>query len=158
MQLGVPAAVELLEGPIGWSRSALLVQQVQLVVAPSHGEQWALPVLQAMALGTPVIGTNWSGVHEHLSSLNGFPLSVERLVSRTVWMQSSYQLLMCQVPAAGLSGVHQWAEPNTTEMAAIMRQSFEAQDETRCSISSFVVLEKMLRAAGYWAYVHAFLL
>lgn len=48
-------------------------------VLASRGEGWGRPHAEAMAMGLPVLATNWSGTTEFLTSKNGFPLRVARL-------------------------------------------------------------------------------
>lgn len=63
------------------SNALLLTRQLVLQVIPSHGEGWGRPHMEAMACGTPVVATNWSGPTAFISEQNGFPLSIEaRLV------------------------------------------------------------------------------
>jgi hypothetical protein len=52
------------------------------VVIPSFGEGWGRPHVEALACGTPVIATNWSGVTAYLTPSNGYPIAIEdRLVA-----------------------------------------------------------------------------
>ena len=53
---------------------------VDVLVQPSRGEGWGLPMVEAMACGTPVIGTRWSGPAEFLTEENGYPLRTDGLV------------------------------------------------------------------------------
>ncbi len=48
---------------------------------PTRGEGWGRPQMEAMAMGLPVISTNWSGLTAFLNEETGFPISVERLVT-----------------------------------------------------------------------------
>jgi len=43
---------------------ASLYKTVDCLVSASHGEGFGLPVLEAMAVGTPVVVTNWSGLRD----------------------------------------------------------------------------------------------
>ena len=53
---------------------------VDVLVQPSRGEGWGLPMVEAMACGTPVIGTRWSGPAEFLTEENSYPLRTDGLV------------------------------------------------------------------------------
>ena len=53
-----------------------LYASVDALVQPSRGEGWGRPHVEAMAMGLPVLATNWSGVTEFLTSSNGYPLRV----------------------------------------------------------------------------------
>jgi glycosyltransferase involved in cell wall biosynthesis len=43
-------------------------------VLPSRGEGWGRPHTEAMAMGLPVIATNWSGPTEYMTEHNSYPL------------------------------------------------------------------------------------
>eukprot|EP00002_Diphylleia_rotans_P028544 TRINITY_DN5769_c0_g1_i1.p1 TRINITY_DN5769_c0_g1~~TRINITY_DN5769_c0_g1_i1.p1 ORF type:complete len:436 (+),score=94.33 TRINITY_DN5769_c0_g1_i1:85-1392(+) len=50
-------------------------------VLPSRGEGWGRPHAEAMAMGLPVIATNWSGTTEFLNEKTGYPIPVTGLES-----------------------------------------------------------------------------
>ena len=55
---------------------------------PTRGEGWGRPQIEAMAMGLPVISTNWSGVAAFLTERNGYPIQVDSLVEvREEWIQ-----------------------------------------------------------------------
>ena len=45
-------------------------------VIPSHGEGWGRPHMEAMACGTPVVFTNWSGPVAFIDCTVGYPISI----------------------------------------------------------------------------------
>lgn len=47
------------------------------LVVPSHGEGWGRPHMEAMACGTPVIATNWSGPTAFINESTGYLLEIE---------------------------------------------------------------------------------
>ena len=57
MQAGVPQ-----------ERLPALLSAMDAFVLPSRGEGWGRPHVEAMAMGLPVIATNWSGPTEYVSS------------------------------------------------------------------------------------------
>jgi glycosyltransferase involved in cell wall biosynthesis len=57
-----------------------LYSAANALVVPSHGEGWGRPHVEAMACGTPVIATQWSGPTEFLKEENGYPLRITGLV------------------------------------------------------------------------------
>ena len=77
-QLSQLAPVELREHDI--SRRALreLYAAADAFVLPTRGEGWGLPIAEAMAMGLPVIATNWSGPTAFLREANSHPLPVAR--------------------------------------------------------------------------------
>ena len=72
------APVELLQQDI--SRVALRRRYAQsnCFVLPTRGEGWGLPIAEAMAMGLPVIATNFSGPTAFLTAHNSHPLPVAR--------------------------------------------------------------------------------
>ena len=76
------------------------------VVAPTRGEGWGRPLLEAMALGRPVIATAWSGPAAFVDAGTGWPIGF-RLVPVP-------PEAVAEVPAyAG----HGWAEPDVDDLA-----------------------------------------
>lgn len=74
-----------------WShRTCCRYGAVDVLVQPSRGEGWGLPMVEAMACGTPVIGTRWSGPAEFLTEDNGYPLRTDGLVPN--------HEAVCQIP------------------------------------------------------------
>ena len=47
------------------------------LVQPSRGEGWGRPHAEAMAMGIPVVATNWSGSTEFLTEENAFLIPIE---------------------------------------------------------------------------------
>ena len=74
-------------------------------VLPTRGEGWGLPIAEAMAMGLPVIATNWSGPSAYLSTANSHPLPVATLL------------------AAG------FAEPSVPSLQAALRRAFDERGE-----------------------------
>ena len=48
---------------------------------PTRGEGWGLPIVEAMAMGLPVIATNHSGPSAYLTGDNSYPLTPARVLS-----------------------------------------------------------------------------
>jgi glycosyltransferase involved in cell wall biosynthesis len=88
---------------------AELYQQSDCFVLPTHGEGWGMPVLEAMACGTPAIATHWSGPTAFLDEQNGYPLPM-RSLTPTGLDKPYYQ------------GA-QWAEPDKTALVDLLRQT-----------------------------------
>lgn len=67
--------VELLQAE-DTSRAALrtMYARADAFVLPTRGEGWGLPIAEAMAMGLPVIATNWSGPTAFLRPDNAFAL------------------------------------------------------------------------------------
>jgi glycosyltransferase involved in cell wall biosynthesis len=84
-------------------------------VLPSRGEGWGRPYSESMAMGLPVIATNWSG--------------------HTAYMDDSNSLLLKYELVERMQDGHKWAEPNGKHLRQLMRQvcskSKEDQDKMR---------------------------
>ncbi|KAK3259116.1 hypothetical protein CYMTET_31874, partial [Cymbomonas tetramitiformis] len=52
-------------------------------VLPSHGEGWGLPLMEAMAMELPTIGTAFGGAQDFMHSKNSFPIKIQRLKEGT---------------------------------------------------------------------------
>ena len=89
-----------------------LYQSVDAVVIPSRGEGWGRPHMEAMAMGLPVIATNWSGTTAFMTDANSYPLSIDGLVP----VHRQFRL-----PG------HQWAQPNVTHLRQLMRTVYTDQ-------------------------------
>lgn len=85
---------------------ASLYRRADVLLAPTRGEGWGRPHVEAMASATPVIATNWSGPTAYLTEYNGGPLS--------------YRL----VPVGeGPFKDHVWAEPDLSHLVDLIRQA-----------------------------------
>eukprot|EP01033_Poteriospumella_lacustris_P010606 gene10605-7548_t len=85
-----------------------------VVVIPSHGEGWGRPHMEAMACGTPVIATNWSGPAAFINATTGYLVDIEDAL----------------VDAPGWAG-HKWAQPRVDHLRALMRHVYSHRDEVR---------------------------
>lgn len=112
---GNPAAgrVFVLANPLARSELPNLYHQCDCYVAPTRGEGWNLPVIEAMGCGRPVITTAWSGQMEYLHAGVAWLVPIKRLED---------------VPPSGgptdpaYSG-SQWALPDVDELRRLMQQA-----------------------------------
>lgn len=122
---GTPQTVQLGEGQVGlyFRRPYSSLPQVRLVptisdaklprlyasadafVLPSRGEGWGRPHVEAMAMGLPIIATNWSGPTQFMTEENSIPLPTAGLRP---------------VPDGPFAG-HLMAEPSSTHLRQAMR-------------------------------------
>jgi len=86
---------------------------VDAFVLPSRGEGWGRPHVEAMAMGLPVIATNWSGITEFLSERNGYPLRYTHLAP---------------IPDGAFAG-HLQAEADVAHLRQLMRHVVQHQSE-----------------------------
>ena len=93
-----------------------LYAAVGAFVLPSRGEGWGRPHVEAMAMGLPVIATNWSGPTEYLTEANGYPLAVEPN--------------LVPVREGAFKG-HLWAQPSVAHLRQLLRRVLTHRDEAR---------------------------
>ena len=79
---------------------------VDALVQPSRGEGWGRPHSEAMAMGIPVIATNWSGPTAFMTEENGYLLPYTHLEP---------------IPDGAFKG-HLMAEPDARALAALLRR------------------------------------
>jgi glycosyltransferase involved in cell wall biosynthesis len=98
-----------------------LFKAADAYVMPSRCEGWGRPLMEAMAMGLPTIGTRWSGNTEFMNDENSYLIEPTGIVD---------------VPDIALQEVpnycgHKWAEPSVEHLRQLMRYVFEHRDEAR---------------------------
>lgn len=86
------------------------------VVLPALGGGWARPQLEAMALGLPVIATNWSTSGNFMNEAVAYPLRIDGMVP------------------TGRDGFYQgqsWARPSLSHLQQLIRHVFAHPDDAR---------------------------
>jgi len=102
-------------------------------VLPTKGEAWGLPMIEAMACGTPVITTNWSGALEFMKKDYGWLIDVERMEMPEDRLFRGYE------PRSG----NEWAIPSKKHLKELMRYAFENKDEcTKKGYSAYEHVEE----------------
>ncbi len=87
-----------------------LYLQSDLLVAPSRGEGFGLPIGEAMSLGLPVITTNWGGQTDFCNTSNSWLIDFEYAPSQSHF-KSKYSY---------------WAEPSETHLTELLYQVYKA--------------------------------
>lgn len=82
-------------------------------VLPSRGEGWGRPHTEAMAMGLPIIATNWSGPTEFMTQDNSFPLPIRGLVP----------------VGEGPFADHLWADPDPEVLVSLLREVAQSEDD-----------------------------
>lgn len=77
-------------------------------VAPSSGEGWGYPYMEAMASGLPTIATNWSAHLEYMHGDNSLLCDVETMVPAID-------------PTVGPMPGQRWAKPSARHLAELLR-------------------------------------
>ena len=92
-----------------------LYRTASLVVAPSRGEGFGLPLAEAMQLGIPVVTTDYSG-------------QTDFCTAETAWLVD-YQMAPSQTHVSGSLSL--WAEPSMDQLASQMRAVIEKPEEAK---------------------------
>ena len=87
-----------------------LYLQSDLLVAPSRGEGFGLPIGEAMSLGLPVITTNWGGQVDFCNTSNSWIIDFEYAPSQSHF-KSKYSY---------------WAEPSETHLTELIHQVYNS--------------------------------
>jgi len=95
-----------------YTKMPSLFNAADCFVLPSHGEGWGLPLIEAMAIGLPTIGTNFSGNTEFMTPENSYLVKVKGMVD---------------APTSG----HKWAEPDSEDLREIIRRVYTNRVEAK---------------------------
>jgi GT2 family glycosyltransferase len=95
----------------------VLYRSADCLVLTTRGEGWAMPVIEAMACGIPVIATNWGAHCDYMTMENAYPLRIERLVP-------------ARAKCPYYTGFR-WAEPSYSDLRRLLRHVYENQAEAR---------------------------
>ena len=114
-----PPAILVLDRQLSAAEMPRLYRAADCFVLPTRGEGWARPFLEAMAAGTPVIGTDWGGHTELVREDTAYPIKVKGVV---------------RIPEAGVREAplyrgHRWAEPSLEHLRHLMRHVYEHPEE-----------------------------
>mmetsp|Transcript_90113 Transcript_90113/g.259815 ORF Transcript_90113/g.259815 Transcript_90113/m.259815 type:complete len:450 (-) Transcript_90113:83-1432(-) len=91
-----------------------LYRAADAFVLPTRGEGWGRPQVEAMAMGLPVIATNWSGSTEFMSEAYSLPLRIDGLEP---------------VDPGNAPEGHRWAVPSVEHLRTLMRWAAEHREE-----------------------------
>eukprot|EP00041_Stephanoeca_diplocostata_P020147 m.444507 g.444507 ORF g.444507 m.444507 type:complete len:313 (+) comp21489_c0_seq26:1200-2138(+) len=105
-----PPYIEVIDTHVAEKDLPYLYKMSDVFVLPSHGEGWGRPHVEAMAMQVPVIATNWSGPTAYLDETNGFPLSIDGLVT---------------VREGPFRKFNKWAQPSTAHLRQLLRFTHE---------------------------------
>jgi len=92
-----------------------LYKSVDAFVLPSRGEGWGRPYMEAMAMGLPVVATNWSGPTAFVTDVNGYLLRIKGLVDAH----------LDSFPG------HRWAEPDKDALKELLLRIRDKSEEGR---------------------------
>lgn len=97
-----------------------LYKSVDAYVAPTRGEGWGRPMMEAMAMALPTIATRWSGQLEFMNDENAFLIDYElKEVSKAASRETDWY-----------EG-HKWAEPSVNHLSKLMLDVYENNSEAK---------------------------
>jgi glycosyltransferase involved in cell wall biosynthesis len=114
---GEGARVRISNGLLGRREIEDLLEACDAYVSLHRAEGFGFPIAEAMALGKPVIATDYSGSTDYLNDTTGFPVHWRRLT--LVERIRDYE-----------AGTH-WAEPDPAHAASQMRFVYENRQEAQ---------------------------
>ncbi|MBM3836640.1 MAG: glycosyltransferase [Verrucomicrobia bacterium] len=110
------APIIVLGCPISEADLPHLYAAATAYVAPSRGEGWGRPQMDAMACGLPVIATGWSGTREFMTERNSILLDYKMA---DVGPESEIEYFRG----------HRWAEPSRDHLAQLLPRVVEQPEE-----------------------------
>jgi len=93
------------------SEMVSLYKTCDCLIAPSMSEAFNLPVLESLAVGIPVIVTNYGGPLDFVNESNGWLVNVEKMVKSNGLPHYLYEDTL-------------WAEPSVNDLGLKMRIAF----------------------------------
>eukprot|EP00040_Diaphanoeca_grandis_P025030 m.138235 g.138235 ORF g.138235 m.138235 type:complete len:538 (+) comp29979_c0_seq2:51-1664(+) len=112
----LPPTINLIDTHVPEEELVVLYKSVDCFVLPSRGEGWGRPHVEAMAMGLPVIATNWSGPTAFLNEDNGYPLHIDGLATVTEGPYRKH---------------HMWAVPSLEHLKSLMKEVVENPNAAR---------------------------
>jgi len=119
LELEEVAPINIIEQLFPYHQMPSLYRAADAFILPSRGEGWGMPYMEAMAMGTPTIGTRWSGNLEFMNPQNSFLIEIDGLepVDQEQIADNPYYR------------GHKWASPSVEHTRDLMRYVFEHRDE-----------------------------
>lgn len=118
---------------------AALYSYSDAFVSPTKAEAWGLPLLEAAAMGLPIITTFYSGQTEFLQHIQSSVLKIDFSLERVADLNYRRNW-----GAADHDDLGRWAQPSVTSIADCMRALQQDRDRyaSRARENSFVVMER----------------
>lgn len=119
MNIGKHAQIVFLPPAPTRTDLARYYKTADVLVSPTRGESWGLPIIESMACGVPVIATNWGGHLDYFNENYGWFIDVEK----TEVPEDN----MFFKPQEG----NEWAVPSIKSLREKMRYVFDNQGEVK---------------------------
>jgi glycosyltransferase involved in cell wall biosynthesis len=112
-KLSIPttAKIKVSTSALSDKQMAALYKTADVFVMPTKAEGFCLPCLEAMAVGTPVIATNYGGQTDFINPHNGWLINIEKMIpatDRNVFYEEA-----------------EWAMPSKEHLKQLMRIAYE---------------------------------
>lgn len=109
--------IKFIRGDMSISEMVALYNKADCFILPTRGEFWGLPLLEAMACGTPLLTTAYSGILEYANSENAYLIPVKRMaeVNDQKWFSGD--------------DFGAWAEVDFEALKDLMRHAYTHRDE-----------------------------
>ncbi len=113
----VPPNIVIFPSNLPAAEMPALYRAAEAFVLPSRGEGWCRPLMEAMLMGIPAIGTRWSGPLEFMNDENSWLVDCAVVdVPEIGWRE------------AGIFRGHRWAEPSIDHLRRTMRRIVEERE------------------------------
>ena len=112
------APIVVLGEKVPAARMAGLYAMAHAYVAPTRGEGWGRPFMEASACGVPVIATRWSAHQEFLNDTNAYLIDIDGLTPADSSDVPNYEGQL-------------WAEPNTAHLRSLLQRVHRDRGEAR---------------------------
>lgn len=120
MRLSSHAKLTVLDGNLPREEILGLHALADCYVSSHHGEGWSMPLMDAMASGTPCVATGYGGNLAFMNAMNSFLVDYTEVPAepKNPWLRSVY-------------GGSTWAQADLTDLRTKMRAVFESSHGER---------------------------
>jgi glycosyltransferase involved in cell wall biosynthesis len=105
--------------------------RIDCFVFPTRGEGYGLPPVEAMAVGLPVIATNWSGPADYMKESHSYPLNYKLVDMPRNFDANGKEIDFRGYPKDLARDGQQWAEPDVDHLIELMRRVYENRAESK---------------------------
>ncbi|MFM1655464.1 glycosyltransferase family 4 protein [Brevibacillus sp. B_LB10_24] len=111
-----PSQIAIIPEPYSEEDLIALYQNCDVYISMDRAAGWGMPVMEAMALGKPVIALRWGGSTEFMNETNSFLIETEEaLVPVDAKLQAARPRYYLH---------HQWADVKIEKVRQVMREAY----------------------------------